>query len=299
MAVRLQSRSFPQHEPDRIAASIDAGEALNAIAFAKARAKLRPDANVRIEDAAGGCVIYAGPRSRLNCGIRLGVRGPLRRRELAEVERFFESCGEPSAIRVSSAGEQPFAAQLSRTAWVVEEAMSVMVCDFRLPEKRDAIGFAIEETDDREEWAQTVSRAYVSGSDEVDAEPGRLITLVPNCRLFLARSRDGASAGGAALVRYGELAILFGDGTLPAYRGLGVHGALIEHRLREAQRAACTFASALTVPGGASQRNYVRAGFVFSHNHFLFKRRQARISTFTRNERAGVPRPDAGPNVRI
>ena len=53
--------------------------------------------------------------------------------------------------------------------------------------------------------------------------------------------------------------------TLPAFRGRGVHMALIARRLTDALHASCEFGSGQTDLGSASQRNQERAGFKLAH----------------------------------
>ena len=57
------------------------------------------------------------------------------------------------------------------------------------------------------------------------------------------------------------LAILFADGTLPGARRQGLQSALIRARLHDAAARGCDLATASTLPGSLSQRNYERCGF--------------------------------------
>jgi GNAT superfamily N-acetyltransferase len=68
-------------------------------------------------------------------------------------------------------------------------------------------------------------------------------------------------AGGAAAAVYGGLATLFADSTIPGYRRVGMHRELIAARLNEALALGCEMATAATLPGSGSQRNYERMGF--------------------------------------
>jgi hypothetical protein len=57
------------------------------------------------------------------------------------------------------------------------------------------------------------------------------------------------------------LATLFADGTIAAFRRVGLHRELITARLNEAIAQGCDLATASTLPGSGSQRNYERLGF--------------------------------------
>ena len=77
----------------------------------------------------------------------------------------------------------------------------------------------------------------------------------------LAATEAGEPAGGAALAIHGGLATLFADSTVARFRRHGIHRELIAARLNEALAQGCDTATASTLPGSASQRNYERAGF--------------------------------------
>ena len=57
------------------------------------------------------------------------------------------------------------------------------------------------------------------------------------------------------------LAVLFADGVVPRFRPQGLHGELIAARLNRAVAQGCDLATATTLPGSQSQRNYTRTGF--------------------------------------
>jgi GNAT superfamily N-acetyltransferase len=77
---------------------------------------------------------------------------------------------------------------------------------------------------------------------------------------FLALDRTMPIAAGAMTV-HGDVAVVGGAATLPAYRGAGAQAALLRHRLAVAARAGCGLAVATAKPGSASAANLRRAGF--------------------------------------
>jgi GNAT superfamily N-acetyltransferase len=60
---------------------------------------------------------------------------------------------------------------------------------------------------------------------------------------------------------HGGLASLFADSSMMGFRGAGLQTALIRERLRMAVEEGCDLATASTLPGSVSQRNYERNGF--------------------------------------
>ena len=67
--------------------------------------------------------------------------------------------------------------------------------------------------------------------------------------------------GAAALAVRDGLATLFADSTIARFRSGGLHRELISARLYEALAQGCDLATASTLPGSGSQRNYERLGF--------------------------------------
>jgi hypothetical protein len=57
------------------------------------------------------------------------------------------------------------------------------------------------------------------------------------------------------------LVTLFADSTIARFRRAGLHQELIAARLNEALAQGCDLATASTLPGSTSQRNYERSGF--------------------------------------
>jgi GNAT superfamily N-acetyltransferase len=90
---------------------------------------------------------------------------------------------------------------------------------------------------------------------------GRAIFSMPGALCYFATTESGETAGGAALAVNGGLATLFADSVIAPFRRRGLHRALIAARLNEALALGCDLATASTLPGSASQRNFERAGF--------------------------------------
>ena len=113
-------------------------------------------------------------------------------------------------------------------------------------------------------WSYTVGRGFFEQGELTSSEMdvGRAICAMPGAQIYLGATVDGEPAGGAAAAIYGGLATLFADSTISHHRRGGLHRELIAARLNEALAQGCDLATASTLPGSASQRNYERAGFV-------------------------------------
>jgi hypothetical protein len=123
-------------------------------------------------------------------------------------------------------------------------------------------------------WSYTVGHGFFEQqeltSEEMDV--GRAIFAMPGALCYVATTETGHLAGGGALAVYDGLATFFADSTIPAYRRTGLHCELIAARLNESIARGCTMATATTLPGSASQRNYERAGFQVAYTKVTVRR---------------------------
>ncbi len=77
--------------------------------------------------------------------------------------------------------------------------------------------------------------------------------------LYLAEL-DGRPAGAAVLAVREGIGYLMNASTIPAMRGRGVHGALIERRIADASASGCELICGLAAYAGVSQNNMERIG---------------------------------------
>jgi GNAT superfamily N-acetyltransferase len=87
----------------------------------------------------------------------------------------------------------------------------------------------------------------------------------PGWSLYLARI-DGRPAAAATLYVADRVAYLADAATAPAFRGRGIHAALLRRRIRDASAAGIDFVFSGAEPMGTSHRNMERAGLRL---HFL------------------------------
>jgi GNAT superfamily N-acetyltransferase len=80
---------------------------------------------------------------------------------------------------------------------------------------------------------------------------------------YIARI-DGEAAGTALLYIADGRALLGGMATLPAYRGRGLQGALIRHRVARASELGCHLVVSTTIPANRSGLNLQRHGFAIA-----------------------------------
>jgi GNAT superfamily N-acetyltransferase len=112
-----------------------------------------------------------------------------------------------------------------------------------------------------ETWCDISVRAFFG--DEAPAwatELGELMGGSAGSHPFLA-FLDGVPVAAAVLAVAGDAAYLGGAATLPEARGRGAQGALLAARLRAAADLGVRAVVCEALPGSASERNQLRAGF--------------------------------------
>jgi GNAT superfamily N-acetyltransferase len=240
-----------------LARRLEAAEATNA------RLCTGSAAGAAFLDIAGGCAIFVGADSPLTQTVGLGLNGPVTEGEIDSLEAFFRSRGADVSIDLCPLADPGLLEILSRRGYRATEFNNVLVK--RIAGTQIVIAPRIRRALAAESdlWAHTVGRGFFDEgdltTDEMDV--GRTIFAMPGALCYLAVSPSGEPAGGGALAVHDGLATLFADSTIAAFRRQGFHRELIAARLNEAIALGCNMATAATLPGGTSQRNYERLGF--------------------------------------
>lgn len=214
-------------------------------------------------EVAGGCAIFAGADSPLTQAVGLGLNGPVRDAEIDALEAFFRGRGARVSVDLSPLADPTFVATLADRGYRPAEFNNVLVkrlagTEIALtPRARRALA------DEGDLWSHTVGRGFFEQLELTSAEMdvGRAIFAMPGSMCYLAATDSGEPAGGGALAVREGLATLFADSTVAGFRRCGLHRELIVARLNEAMAQGCDLATASTLPGSGSQRNYERLGF--------------------------------------
>jgi hypothetical protein len=111
-------------------------------------------------------------------------------------------------------------------------------------------------------WSSTMIAGFIDRTDltQEERKVGQVLAMMNGCRAWMAWVHDEPVATGAWIAREG-VAHFFCDSTLRGARGAGLQSALIWGRLVEAVESGCDIATASTLPGSQSQKNYERFGF--------------------------------------
>jgi GNAT superfamily N-acetyltransferase len=243
---------------------LEDGHAHSGVTFARASR----DPGHTAEEICGGWAVYCGVGSPATQALAVGMNGPIQDSELDRLEEFFRTRQSPVIIDLCTMADSSVQQLISERGYVVREISHVLAC---LPDQSEnsvpggkiaAVGAG-----EMQEWSRLVMRGF--GAPEED---GLLLeTFAPGVHPYFCIC-DGVKAGGAAMEVHNKLATLFGDATLPEWRGRGLQLAAIRERVRVAAAMGCDLASASVMPGSISHRNYERAGFQMLYARIMVAR---------------------------
>jgi hypothetical protein len=214
-------------------------------------------------EIAGGCAVFVGADSPLTHAVGVGLEGRVTEAEVDRLEEFFRCRGAKVSIEICPLADPGLIEALGQRGYRVTEFNNVLVKRLAgteiviTPRVRRALA------DESDLWSYTVGRGFFEEGELTSAEMdvGRAICAMPGALCYLGATESGELAGGGAAAIYGGLATLFADSTIAHHRRGGLHREVILARLNEALAQGCELATASTLPGSGSQRNYERLGF--------------------------------------
>jgi len=238
-----------------------------------ARALATRDRSWRTEtfELADGHAVLLGPGLYVNRVLAAGLEEDVTDAQLDRLEKRSHVVGVEPAFEVSECTLRSVGARLADRGFQAGNQSSLMahVLDKRLPDEECSIKVEPIGESGLAAWQETTAEGWGHRSSEARQASDAFAAAAADSQspgLVVARSvHDDQILGCAALSIRGRLAILGGMSTLPTERQRGVHGVLIKARLRMAADEGCTTALAQCAPGGGSQRNLVRHGFVLVH----------------------------------
>jgi GNAT superfamily N-acetyltransferase len=210
----------------------------------------------------GGIASFAGPTSPISHAIGVGMQGPVTEADLDRLEDFYGRRGAPSSLDLCPLADPSLAEMLGLRGYRITEFNNVLVVPITPGSRTCPAVVRIAQRHECEVWTRTMIAGFFE-RENLTAEElaiGASLFAMPGAAAFLAEVDGVPAAAGAAAIT-SKVALLFGDSTLPRYRRRGLHTAIIEARVAWAAGFECDLATACTIPGSGSQRNYQRAGF--------------------------------------
>src|SRR6266404_797415 len=230
-----------------LARRIEAAEALNAAQCGEAL------------PVAGGYAAFAGVGSALTHAIGLGMNGPVTAAEFNEMEEFFRSRGAWVNLDFCPHADPSLMDLLGKRGYRVVECSNVLAGPVAgSPDAR----VRPAQPEEADLWCRIMLEGFFLRKDLTVDEmemAHRLFRQDGGAGWF--GTVGGVPVAAAAMNIRDNLALLYAASTTEKARGQGLHLALIRWRLARAATLGCDLATASTLPGSISQRNYERAGF--------------------------------------
>lgn len=247
---------------DDLARRLESAEALDGAGCAESQLRLYPGSGAIVKPIAGGAAVFCGSQSPLTHALGVGMHGAVTTKELHEIESFYRERDCPVVIDVCPHSDPTLRELLVQRGYRLTEFASVLVRT--LPSEIQLCDIEVRSAheDDEETYVRVVVGGFMSRPElnEEEVMLGRTLFHMPCTRPYLGFV-EGVAAGGGTISTRNRVASLFADATLPEFRGRGVHTALIRARLKYATESGCELATAGTMPGSTSQRDYERLGF--------------------------------------
>jgi GNAT superfamily N-acetyltransferase len=213
-------------------------------------------------------VVLCGAGLYVNQAMAVGLDAPMSSSEVELLEARSAVVGVPPSIEVTPATRPDVREEFEARGYVEDVAVSALRCHLSDPASTwTDPSLVIEPAAGQVAvWQETAAIAWGHldpAARRASDAFGAAAAVVDGDGLLLARDAvDGRPVGCASLTIRDDIATLGGMSTIPWRRGRGVQAALIHHRVRLARAAGCVLATATAAPGGASERNLMRHGFV-------------------------------------
>lgn len=261
---------------DRLAARLESGLLGRALNYARAYRSLHPDADVTIQELAGGQLLYLSPGSPLNRAIGLGFERAITPPDLAAVEEFYHARQCEVRVDLCPLADSSLLYGLARRGYVLERFFNLLYIPLDQGYKTidPPAGVRIERMTgaDAALWLRTTAQGFEE-TDQPGAEIFNILApnfYAENAVCFLAYVHE-EPAGGGGLYMHQGVAELGGASTRPAFRRMGVQAALLQARLSAARDMGCDLAIVMTAPGSNSQRNIQRAGLRLAYTRAVLR----------------------------
>jgi len=215
-------------------------------------------------EVGGGVAGFAGVDSPVNAA--KGMDGKLGRSELLRVIEFFGDRGKDSIVELAP--------------WVEAHCLGDLVClgferighEDVMSRQSEQLDESLEEVADAEEWARVLSLSFFGEVNELGLSIGKMMGN-GDLGLSLGIREAGELVAAGQLGIFGGAGLLAGDGTIEAWRGMGLQQRLIRGRVRRAFDEGVEWVHSEVQPESSSQRNYLRCGFspIYARVHYIKK----------------------------
>ena len=243
---------------------LERAEGESAAAFVDARARIDPSVGAVWREVAGAYAMFDGPLSPVTQTFGLGLFEPARDADLDAIESFFAERGAAVAHEVSPMADPALLAMLPARGYRPIELTTLL----HRPVHRGVASSPTEvrvrviDPSEASRWAALAAAGWGEQPALGDfmRDFGRVSASARGAVSFVAEI-GGEPIATAMLALRGDVAVLAGASTIPAFRNRGAQNALLAARLAYAAERGCEIATMGAAPGSTSQVNAERNGF--------------------------------------
>ena len=223
--------------------------------------------NVDAGTAADGAVAVAGgyalcvAGTALTYAIGAGSTRPLRGDDFAVVEEFYGSRGLGATFELSAGALSDAAPWLHDRAYA-DDGVVLHVYEGAVARVEAPGEVAVRTTTDRRTFGDLLIRAAAEQVHDVGVLHRSASLNAAAAAALVIAAIDGVDVGVGAIGVAGDRALFFSGAVLPAYRGRGVHGALLAARMNLAYDRGVGGVALKIAAGSPAEKSAARFGFV-------------------------------------
>ncbi|HZO94375.1 MAG TPA: GNAT family N-acetyltransferase [Candidatus Baltobacteraceae bacterium] len=206
--------------------------------------------------AGGFAISVAG--SLYQMALAVGSTRALTAEDLAVLAAFYGERGAPVRIELREDALARDAALLDAAGYLRDEARITLLEAPAAPVHANGT-VRVRATSDVPGWVALTSGCFADEPAAVHVRSAQ-VGAAAAAALFVAEV-DGVPAGGGAVGISGDTAFLYSGCVVPAYRGRGVHAALLRARVAFAASRGAGRVALKALAGSPSERSALRAGF--------------------------------------
>lgn len=261
-----------------MSARFELAEAAQLASMVRAAVARAPELDAAVLEVGGGVAAFTGAGVFSSRAAGIGMRGPVSSEEVGALAEFYRSRGAEARVLVSPYADPTLFEHLGAHGFKLVELDTLLVRrtgDREPPLSGDGLVVRRAREDEAVKWVTKSVEGFWPDADlETDAAKVRFATFRAAYEASFAEWAKGKGGvlyyfgihgdnivGTAGLHVHEGTGYLFAASTLPRFRGRGIQSAFIRARIDDALDAGCDLVFMRSAAGGASQRNFERAGF--------------------------------------
>jgi hypothetical protein len=237
-----------------------------------------------------GAWVSVGTTSWMSKALGLGIGGDVAAETLDAIEAFFAARSVQPRIELTAFATEALLEVLTERGYGLVQVGSVFArtlddmteieegpATIRRGDAKGAVVERLAQDDEAglQEAMSVVCSGFVPDGGILSASDVTMAVRVAGCAgtaSVVARVKGELVGAASVTVRHG-VANLYGSSVKLAHRRKGLHQAMMTERMRMAAEQGATLAVVVSSPGGATERNALRLGFVPSYTRFSLVRR--------------------------